>query len=199
MVSTNLVGFLLYLWRIMKNNDFTMKKILIFALAALMLTGVSLPSSAQETGNEKQSRKERREQRRALRAIRDSLNLLKAESDSINVGYGYTKRKHLTTAVSKVSIKDNEVVNYSDIGEYLQGRVPGLSVYKRGSSYKYVIRGINSINSSTDPLFIVDGSAVNDISYLSPKDVKSVEVLKDASASIYGSRGACGVIIITTK
>ena len=178
---------------------FTMKKILIFALAALMLTGVSLPSSAQETGNEKQSRKERSEQRKALRAIRDSLNMLKAESDSINVGYGYTKRKHLTTAVSKVSIKDNEVANYSDIGEYLQGRVPGLSVYKRGSSYKYVIRGINSINSSTDPLFIVDGSAVNDISYLSPKDVKSVEVLKDASASIYGSRGACGVIIITTK
>ena len=75
----------------------------------------------------------------------------------------------------------------------------GLSVYKRGSTYKYVIRGINSINASTDPLFIVDGSAVNDISYLSPKDVKSVEVLKDASASIYGSRGACGVIIITTK
>lgn len=57
----------------------------------------------------------------------------------------------------------------------------------------------DSINSSTDPLFVVDGSTVSDISYLSPSDVKSVEVLKDASASIYGSRGACGVIFITTK
>ena len=77
--------------------------------------------------------------------------------------------------------------------------MPGLIVRKVGGSYKFTIRGINSINSSTDPLLIVDGCTVDDIDYLNPKDIKSVEVLKDASASIYGSRGACGVILITTK
>ena len=122
-----------------------------------------------------------------------------AEDDSVNVGYGYTKKKHLTTSVSRVKVDKKDVQGYTNIAEYLQGRVPGLTVIKQGASYKFLIRGMASINSSTDPLLVVNGQVVDNIDYLSPQDIKSVEVLKDASSSIYGSRGACGVILITTK
>lgn len=147
----------------------------------------------------KAERVARREQRRAERAVYDSIRLRRLEDDSVYVGYGYIKRKNLTTSVSKVDVVDIQMKGYTSIGEYLKGRVPGLQVMKAGSGYKYLIRGVSSINSPTDPLFIVDGVEVNDIDHINPSDVARVEVLKDASASIYGNRGACGVIIITTK
>lgn len=168
-------------------------------LPVILLVLLSVSGYAQDRDTLRRVEREaRREQRRAARAIRDSLSLVEFDNDSVNIGYGYIKRKNLTTSVSRVKVNRDEVVNYVDIGEYLQGRVPGLSVRKVGGSYKYIIRGINSINASTDPLFVVDGATVTDISFLDPRDVKSVEVLKDASASIYGTRGACGVILITT-
>lgn len=173
-----------------------MKRTLLFIIVAMILLPASVSVQAQ---SRKEERRARKELRRQERAIRDSLLLMMAENDSINVGYGYTKKRNLTTSVSSVKAKNTETDGYTHVAEYLQGRVPGLSVRKVGASYKFVIRGINSINSSTDPLLIVDGHTVSDIDYLNPKDIKSVEVLKDASASIYGSRGACGVILITTK
>lgn len=173
-----------------------MKRISAFIIASLILLPVSYSVQAQ---SRKEERKARKEIRRQERAIRDSLLLMMSENESVNVGYGSTKKKNLTTSVSSVKAKNTETDGYSHVAEYLQGRVPGLIVRKVGGSYKFTIRGINSINSSTDPLLIVDGCTVNDIDYLNPKDIKSVEVLKDASASIYGSRGACGVILITTK
>lgn len=173
-----------------------MKRISAFVFAALILLPVSYSVQAQ---GRKEERKARKEIRRQERAIRDSLLLMMSENESVNVGYGTTKKKNLTTSVSSVKAKNTETDGYSHVAEYLQGRVPGLIVRKVGGSYKFTIRGINSINSSTDPLLIVDGCTVDDIDYLNPKDIKSVEVLKDASASIYGSRGACGVILITTK
>lgn len=173
-----------------------MKRISALIFAALILLPVSYSVQAQ---SRKEERKARKEIRRQERAIRDSLLLMMSENESVNVGYGSTKKKNLTTSVSSVKAKNTETDGYSHVAEYLQGRVPGLIVRKVGGSYKFTIRGINSINSSTDPLLIVDGCTVNDIDYLNPKDIKSVEVLKDASASIYGSRGACGVILITTK
>ena len=63
---------------------------------------------------------------------------------------------------------------------------------------KILIRGVNSINSSSDPLILVDGVEMSDISSLNPADVKSVDVIKDGSSAIYGMRGANGVILITT-
>ena len=66
-------------------------------------------------------------------------------------------------------------------------------------SAKIFVRGINSVNSPTDPLMIVDGTIMNDISDINPYEVESVDVLKDAAAAIYGVRGANGVIIITMK
>lgn len=169
-----------------------MKRFLIVVAVIMMaMTGYAQDRKAE--------RKARREQRRIETMARDSIRMAMESSDSINIGYGYVKKGNLTTSVSRVSVNEDQLGGYSDIGAYLQGRVPGLQVRKVGNSYKFNIRGINSINSPTDPLLIVDGAVVDDISFLHPRDVKSVEVLKDASASIYGARGACGVILITTK
>lgn len=167
-----------------------MKKIVSLLVVALVLLPVSFTVDAQSR------RAERKAQRKARREMTVSQT---AEDDSVNVGYGYTKKKHLTTSVSRVKVDKKDVQGYTNIAEYLQGRVPGLTVIKQGASYKFLIRGMASINSSTDPLLVVNGQVVDNIDYLSPQDIKSVEVLKDASASIYGSRGACGVILITTK
>lgn len=164
----------------------------------IVVISILLIAFSADAQDRKAERRARREERRIERALLDSLRLHRIEEDSVDVGYGYVKKKNLTSSVSKVSMDQVQVGSYTNIGEYLAGRVPGLVVQKTGSGYKYTIRGATSIYASTDPLFIVDGMEVMDIDYLNPRDVKSVEVLKDSSASIYGTRGACGVIIITT-
>ncbi len=181
----------------MKNRNLILTAAL--SMAVSFLSFADAPQTHDDGKDRRQIRKERRERRRAELALRDSLRMAEADADSINVGYGYVRKNSMTTSVSRVPVKDNEVNVYNDMGEFLRGRVPGLTVIKSGESYRYIIRGLGTINSSTDPLFVVDGSVVSDISFLNPRDVSSVEVLKDASASIYGSRGANGVILITTK
>lgn len=171
-----------------------------FIIPVILLILSASSAYAQDSRTERKARRiERREARRIERMVLDSLRMSLMEGDSVNIGYGYVKKKNLTTSVSKVSVRQRDINGYTSIGEYLRGRVPGLMVTKVGGSYKYSIRGVNSINSSTDPLFVVDGAVVMDIDYLNPSDIQSVEVLKDSSTSIYGTRGACGVIIITTR
>lgn len=113
-----------------------------------------------------------------------------------NIGYGgEVTDSEKTSAISTVEIGESAVA-YRDIYEYLQGKVPGVIV--RGE--KIIIRGVNTLVLDSDPLFIVDGVPVDGIGWVNPNNVKSITVLKDSSAcSIYGSRGANGVIIITTK
>lgn len=118
--------------------------------------------------------------------------------ETVDIGYGSITRDQLTTAVSKVKIRDNEIASYSDIYDYIRGRVPGVQVTP-GDPPRIIIRGIGTINSETDPLILVDGVEVNNLSTISPRDVANIEVLKDGSTSIYGMRGANGVILITTK
>lgn len=115
--------------------------------------------------------------------------------EAVNIGFGSIPRSNLTGSVSKVKPKDTDGT-FNTIYDYLRGRVPGVVV---GPGNKIVIRGQGSINSSNDPLLIVDGMEVTDLSYLSPADVESVEVIKDGTSAIYGVRGANGVIIVTTK
>ncbi|SDF52574.1 SusC/RagA family TonB-linked outer membrane protein [Chitinophaga filiformis] len=122
------------------------------------------------------------------------------------VGYGTQKRKDLTGSIASLNAsayKDQPVLNASSA---LQGRVAGVSVANSsgapGGAVKIRIRGANSINASNDPLYVIDGVALSSISIsdINVNDIASMEVLKDASATaIYGSRGANGVIIITTK
>ncbi len=116
------------------------------------------------------------------------------DDELLNTGYGYIKKKDNTASISRLDMKGAE--GYTDIYDYMRGRVPGVEV--RGTSI--TIRGRNSINSGTEPLILVDGVEVRDISQISPTMVESIEVLKDASStSIYGIRGANGVILITTR
>ena len=122
-----------------------------------------------------------------------------ALDEDVNIGYGSTSKKNLTTSVSSLKINKDEILTYSNIFDYLRGRVPGLNVMGQGSDAKIIIRGVATINGSTDPLIIVDGVQTTDISWVRPADVRNVEVLKDAaSCAMYGVQGANGVILITT-
>ncbi len=111
----------------------------------------------------------------------------------IDVGYRTVRKKDLTTSVGYINGQDDVYASYTNIYDMIRGRVPGVQV----TGNKITIRGIVSINSSTDPLFVVDGAVVGSIDNINPRQVKSISVLKGSDASIYGSRGAGGVILIT--
>lgn len=119
------------------------------------------------------------------------------------VGYGTQRKKDLTGAIKTISAEDVEGRRTVQISESLQGSIGGVSVTRDngapGSGSSILIRGITTIGTNS-PLIIVDGSPVNNIDHINPMDVENLTVLKDAaSAAIYGSRGAAGVILITTK
>ncbi len=126
----------------------------------------------------------------------------KVLDDVVVVGYGGVKKNDLTGAV--VSVKNKELTAYptASVIQALQGRAAGVLVQANngepGGSFKIRIRGGTSVNASSDPIFVVDGFAG---AILPPsEDIESMEILKDASStSIYGSRGANGVILVTTK
>ncbi len=119
------------------------------------------------------------------------------------IGYGIQQKDDLTGAVGVVESEQLTDIPTQSLGQSLQGKVSGLQIIPGsgapGADAIFRIRGIGTLNNA-DPLFVVDGMILNDISFLNPQDVQSVSVLKDASATaIYGARGANGVIIITTK
>ena len=120
------------------------------------------------------------------------------------IGYGSVKRKDVTTAVSTVSTKDLDQRPIVSAAQALQGKAAGVSVMQPsgepGGGMSIRVRGTTSFNGSNDPLYVVDGVPVDNINFLSPKDIESLSILKDASsAAIYGSRAANGVVLITTK
>ena len=117
------------------------------------------------------------------------------ENDSVDIGYGTQDRDHLSTSVSNVKVKKNEAQTYSNMYDYLRGRVPGVQVT---SDNPIIIRGIGTNSNNTDPLILVDGVEVTDLSNIDPAFVKSVDVIKDGSSAIYGMQGANGVVIIKT-
>ena len=124
--------------------------------------------------------------------------------DVVVVGYGTMKRRDLTGAVASVSgdkLAANPVAN---VAQALQGQLPGVNVMSQdgrpGATMAIRVRGGGSITQSNDPLFIVDGVQVSDISDIPADNIESIDVLKDgASTAIYGARGANGVILVTTK
>lgn len=124
-------------------------------------------------------------------------------SDVVVVGYGSVRKKDLTGAVGSVKGDQITQVATPDVVQGLQGRVAGVQVISNsgepGSGATIRIRGIGSINGSS-PIYVVDGYQTGDISFLAPADIESIDILKDASATaIYGSRGANGVVVVTTK
>ncbi len=122
-------------------------------------------------------------------------------TETDDLGYGSVDKDRNAYATSNVKVDDKDLSSFSNIFDYLKGRVPGLEVgsTEGGGTPTIRIRGNNSLMFDSNPLILVDGVEAADISSLSPMDVASVDVLKDASAAIYGSRGANGVILIKTK
>jgi TonB-linked SusC/RagA family outer membrane protein len=124
--------------------------------------------------------------------------------DVIVVGYGVQRKRDVTGATAEVKAADIVKKPIVRVEEALQGTVPGVTVQSvngmPGQGLAVRIRGTASINNNNDPLYVIDGQIGGDISTISPNDIESMEVLKDASATaIYGSRGSTGVVIITTK
>jgi TonB-dependent SusC/RagA subfamily outer membrane receptor len=125
----------------------------------------------------------------------------------VEVGYGAQPRDEVTGALT--SIPESELIGSKDVRveDYLRGRVAGLQVVRRADGRPgFRIRGMNSLLSDQEPLFVVDGVPVPSenlplaLAALTPKDIRQVDVLKDvASTTIYGMRGAGGVIVITTR
>lgn len=121
------------------------------------------------------------------------------------IGYGVQKKSHLTGSVSKVETEELVDISATRIDQALQGKIAGLQILNTSSEAgvepQIRIRGMGSISASSDPLVVVDGFPIAEgLSFVDMDDVESIEVLKDAASSaIYGSRGANGVILITTK
>ncbi len=142
----------------------------------------------------------------------------KALAEVVVVGYGSQSKKRITGAVAKIGGEEFENKPFTSVDQMLQGKVPGLfstaSSGQPGSAQNVLIRGVGSITAGSAPLYVVDGipintgdfsrlapaGSTNTLAGINPNDIESVSVLKDAaSASIYGSRAANGVIVITTK
>lgn len=142
-------------------------------------------------------------------------NVLK---EVVVVGYGKSSKVDLTGSVVKLEAKEINATVAPSVEQVFQGTSPGVFVEsqsgKLGGGIKINIRGVNSINAGTEPLYVVDGLAIgvddfgaetggtstNALNNINPADIESIEILKDAaSTAIYGSRGANGVVLITTK
>lgn len=124
-------------------------------------------------------------------------------NEVVAIGYGVARKRDLTGAI--VSISGDDIKTSPDYNpvKALQGKVPGLVLINNGAagaSPIVRIRGVATVNASTNPLYVVDGMFVNNIDFVNPNDISSMEVLKDPSSlAIFGVQGANGVIIITTK
>ncbi|MBT1689997.1 SusC/RagA family TonB-linked outer membrane protein [Dawidia soli] len=143
-------------------------------------------------------------------------------SEVVVIGYGEVRKSDLTGSVGGVTAKDLSLTGISNITQALQGRIAGVQVNQSdgapGAGISIQVRGANSFSSSTEPLYVIDGipftsgnsptsntergerQMLNPMGFINPQDIESIQVLKDASATaIYGSRGANGVVLITTK
>lgn len=123
------------------------------------------------------------------------------------VGYGTQQKSHLTGSVGSLEM-DQELSSRPmvEFGQALYGKIAGVQVINSnglpGGSSTIQIRGINSISANSSPLIVIDGIPLPnyDLNLINPSDIASIEILKDAaSAAIYGSRGANGVVLVTTK
>ncbi|RMA64819.1 SusC/RagA family TonB-linked outer membrane protein [Ulvibacter antarcticus] len=144
--------------------------------------------------------------------ITDQTNLSIALTEDANtldevvvVGYGTQKKSHVTGSIAKVGGDDLAAIQATRVDEALAGKLAGVLIQNQngspGADPKIQIRAASSINGNSNPLIVVDGYPISgSLATVNPNDIESVEVLKDAaSAAIYGSRGANGVILVTTK
>jgi len=119
-------------------------------------------------------------------------------------GYGTQKSKEVTGSITSVKAEDFNQGNVNDASQLLQGKVAGLVIARPGANpnggFNIRLRGLSTVGASTEPLIVIDGVLGGDLNSVEPQDIASIDVLKDGSAAaIYGTRGASGVILITTK
>jgi TonB-dependent starch-binding outer membrane protein SusC len=125
--------------------------------------------------------------------------------DPVPVGYGTQERDQMTGAVGSVAMEETRGMRYNSVEEMLAGRVSGVQVTRTAGGISVRIRGSGSLRLNMEPLYVVDGVALiasrsGSGVAVSPHDIARIEVLKDAAAAaMYGSRGANGVVVITTK
>ncbi|RZL14318.1 MAG: SusC/RagA family TonB-linked outer membrane protein, partial [Hymenobacter sp.] len=126
-----------------------------------------------------------------------------ALNDVVVVGYLTQDRQNVTSAVSALDVKEAEKTPVPTLTQAFQGRVAGVQVESAGNpgaTPNVLIRGVGSTGTNTNPLYVIDGLWTDNIRDLSPTDIESTTILKDASSTaVYGSRGANGVVVITTK
>ncbi|MDZ7935472.1 MAG: TonB-dependent receptor plug domain-containing protein [Emticicia sp.] len=124
-------------------------------------------------------------------------------NEVVVVGYGTQSKKNLTSAISNIKPSDLNRGAITDVGQLLQGKVPGLNISSNGDPNQraaVVLRGASTLNSSQGPFYVIDGIPGADISVIAPDDIATIDILKDAAATaIYGNRAANGVIMVTTK
>ncbi len=128
----------------------------------------------------------------------------KSLEEVVVVGYGTQRKTDVTGALSVISTKEFAQQPITRLDQVLQGRAAGVQVTQAsgapGGDARIRVRGANSVLGNNNPLYVIDGFVGADFNFLNPSDIETIQILKDASAtSIYGSRGANGVIIITTK
>lgn len=126
--------------------------------------------------------------------------------DAVVIGYGVQNRRDVTTSIASIKAEDFANKPTADFRESMAAKMPGVQVLTLGGqpegNVSIRVRGIQSASSGNDPLYVIDGVPCDDRAFanLDANDIESLEVLKDASAAaIYGSRGSCGVILVTTK
>jgi TonB-dependent starch-binding outer membrane protein SusC len=120
------------------------------------------------------------------------------------IGYGSQRQRKVTGAIGSINTKDISGVQVTGLDQAIQGRIAGVQVTQNsgepGGSVSIRIRGVGSINSTNEPLYIVDGVPYGSLNAINPNDIERIDVLKDAaSSSIYGSRASNGVVLVTTK
>ncbi|MFT3845864.1 MAG: SusC/RagA family TonB-linked outer membrane protein [Lacibacter sp.] len=126
-----------------------------------------------------------------------------ALSDVVVVGYGRNSKRTISSAIISIKPEDLNRGAIGDVGQLLQGKVPGLNVTASGDPNRaaaVILRGHSTINSPGGPFYVIDGIPGADINAVAPDDIASMDILKDASATaIYGNRASNGVIMVTTK
>ena len=134
--------------------------------------------------------------------------ILKEDTQTLDevvvVGYGTMKKSDVTGSISVTKGEDMLKAQSFSALDNLRGKAAGVNIFSNsgqpGGANRVMIRGINAINTSSEPLYVVDGVVMEDFKYVNPNDIERIEVLKDASAAaIYGARGANGVIMVSTK
>lgn len=126
-----------------------------------------------------------------------------ALTDVVVVGYGRSSKRTISSAITSIKPEDLNRGAIGDVGQLLQGKVPGLNITASGDPNRpaaVILRGASTVNSPQGPFYVIDGIPGADINAVAPDDIASMDILKDASATaIYGNRASNGVIMVTTK